>query len=189
MVAKLFLSSLIVFLSYCSASEVIHLHTPDLSNEKIIAYSTGLRPYRKTGIRLEAEEIGDKLVIHDYGHGGAGISLSWGCAQEAINILKTHISTPCPVAIIGAGVIGLTTAHLLKDQGYDVTIYADKFVPFTTSSKAAGLFSPNFAVGGMPEDVILRLKSCSYVKFYNLAHNIDNEFQGVFLLPSYSEKN
>lgn len=185
---KFFISSMFIFLNCCYASEVVNLSTPDLSESKIIAYSTGLRPYRKKGIRLEAERIGNKLIIHDYGHGGSGISLSWGCAQEAINILKNNKNMPAPIAILGAGVIGLTTAHLLKDQGYDVTVYADTFVPFTTSNRAAGLFSPDFALGDMPEDLVLRLKQTSYLKFYNLAHNIDTEFQGVFVLPSYSEK-
>lgn len=189
MLVKFFISSLILSLSYCNAAEVIHLNTPDLREKNIVAYSMGLRPYRKTGIRLEAEEIGNKLIIHDYGHGGAGISLSWGCAQEAINIFKKNNSASCPIAIIGAGVIGLTTAHLLRDQGYEVTIYADEFVPFTTSNKAAGMFSPDFALGNMPQDLVLRLKNSSFLKFYNLATNLDTEFKGVFILPCYTEKN
>lgn len=187
MLSNIFIILSSIFLNYCYASEVIDLKIPDLSEEKIIAYSTGLRPYRKTGIRLEAEKIGDKLIIHDYGHGGSGISLSWGCAQEAINIFKKH-SNSSSVAIIGAGVIGLTTAHLLKDQGYDVTVYSDEFVPFTTSNKAAGLFSPDFALGDMSEELVFKLKEIAYLKFYNLAHHFDTEFQGVFYLPCYSER-
>lgn len=43
----------------------------------------------ENGLRMEAEEIGDKLVIHNYGHGGAGVSLSWGCAHLVKELLKT----------------------------------------------------------------------------------------------------
>jgi D-amino-acid oxidase len=42
----------------------------------------GLRPARPA-LRLEAERIGNATVIHNYGHGGAGFTLSWGCAEEA----------------------------------------------------------------------------------------------------------
>lgn len=42
----------------------------------------GLRPYRTKSYRLDREELGDKLVVHNYGHGGGGITLSWGCAAK-----------------------------------------------------------------------------------------------------------
>ncbi|MDP9383942.1 MAG: hypothetical protein M3P50_01680, partial [Actinomycetota bacterium] len=47
-----------------------------------LAIRAGLRPVREGGVRLEAEPLGDGLVIHDYGHGGAGWTLAWGCALE-----------------------------------------------------------------------------------------------------------
>src|ERR1044072_428085 len=40
----------------------------------------GLRPYRAEGFVSKAERMGEKLLIHNYGHGGAGITLSWGAA-------------------------------------------------------------------------------------------------------------
>jgi len=43
-------------------------------------------------MRIEAEKLGDKTVIHNYGHGGAGISLSWGSAAEAIKITHEDIA-------------------------------------------------------------------------------------------------
>jgi D-amino-acid oxidase len=107
----------LVWFSGCSAVEILTLKIPDLSEENIVAYTTGLRPYRKTGIRLEAETVGNKVIIHNYGHGGSGISLSWGCAQDAIHIMKKHSPEASSVAVIGVGVIGFTTAYLLKDMG------------------------------------------------------------------------
>jgi len=41
------------------------------------------------GLRIEIEEIEDKLVIHNYGHGGAGVTLSWGCAQRVVDLLHS----------------------------------------------------------------------------------------------------
>ncbi|MFP8488850.1 FAD-dependent oxidoreductase [Gracilimonas sp. Q87] len=50
----------------------------------------GYRFTRSTenGLRIQAEEVGDKLVIHNYGHGGAGVTLSWGCAQKVSGLLQ-----------------------------------------------------------------------------------------------------
>lgn len=60
----------------------------NLSREKIQKVVAGLRPYRPNGIRLEAERIGSKFIIHDYGHGGAGFTFSWGCALESIGLMQ-----------------------------------------------------------------------------------------------------
>ena len=49
----------------------------------VIAVKVGLRPFRNSGVRLELEKLGDgRSVIHNYGHGGAGFTLSWACAEE-----------------------------------------------------------------------------------------------------------
>jgi D-amino-acid oxidase len=54
---------------------------PAFANVEIVSEGVGLRPVRST-VRLEAERIGSGTVIHNYGHGGAGFTLSWGCAEE-----------------------------------------------------------------------------------------------------------
>lgn len=66
----------------------ISLIAPNLKNIEIIGQSVGLRPVREP-IRLEAEKFGDKIVIHNYGHGGSGFTLSWGCAQEVVNLVNS----------------------------------------------------------------------------------------------------
>lgn len=59
----------------------------DIEEPKVLAVRVGLRPFRKSGVRLECDRLRDgRTVIHNYGHGGAGFTLSWGCAQE---VLKT----------------------------------------------------------------------------------------------------
>ena len=59
---------------------------PGLANASVIANKVGIRPCRTT-VRLEAETIDGIRVIHNYGHGGSGITLSWGCAEEVVKLV------------------------------------------------------------------------------------------------------
>ena len=87
---------------------------------RVIRTVAGLRPYRPTGFRVAREPLGDKALVHNYGHGGSGITFSWGTARLATDLgLPGHRG---PVAVIGAGVIGLTTARLVQQAGFPVTI-------------------------------------------------------------------
>jgi D-amino-acid oxidase len=62
---------------------------PELRNAKVIATVACLRPVRRKGVRLEAERTaGGLTVVHDYGHGGAGMSLAWGCAGEVLELVR-----------------------------------------------------------------------------------------------------
>lgn len=55
---------------------------PRLRGAEVVAHRVGLRPYRPT-VRLEAEQLdGGRVLWHNYGHGGGGVTLSWGCARE-----------------------------------------------------------------------------------------------------------
>lgn len=60
---------------------------PNLRPDAIRGRYAGVRPYRKGSIRLETEEVGGKCIIHNYGHGGAGVTLSWGSARMALALL------------------------------------------------------------------------------------------------------
>ena len=64
-------------------SRVLGIEPPDVLAERV-----GLRPFRRTGVRLESERSGQRVVIHNYGHGGAGFTLSWGCAQRVLKLVK-----------------------------------------------------------------------------------------------------
>ncbi|MEQ9023237.1 MAG: hypothetical protein RLN82_10845, partial [Pseudomonadales bacterium] len=107
----------------------------NVSPERIIRQVVGLRPYRPSGFNLSEQKLDEKVIIHNYGHGGGGISLSWGTARLAIEKIEASQSTS--IAVLGAGVIGLSTAILLLKQGRPVTIYTDRLPPNTTSNVAA----------------------------------------------------
>jgi D-amino-acid oxidase len=59
--------------------------SPAFNEVEVVEERVGLRPVRKE-VRLEAEPYGDKVVIHNYGHGGAGYTLSWGCAADVVEL-------------------------------------------------------------------------------------------------------
>jgi D-amino-acid oxidase len=117
----------------------------DADMSRLVRSTVGLRPYRNSGFRLEAERLDGKQLIHLYGHGGGGMTLSWGSANLAVGLM-TGNPPPAPVAVIGAGVIGLTTAVLLQRIGYDVTIYAASAYPHTTSNASAATFYPSHVI-------------------------------------------
>ncbi len=58
----------------------------------ILAEHVGLRPSRKGGVRVAMEKLrGGRVVIHNYGHGGAGFTLSWGCAQTVFELAQNAV--------------------------------------------------------------------------------------------------
>lgn len=68
---------------------------PRLAQARRRAEVVGLRPGRST-VRVEAEPRGEGLVVHDYGHGGAGVTLSWGCAEEAVALALSPCGAKAP---------------------------------------------------------------------------------------------
>ena len=100
-----------------------------------------LRPFRAQGPRLDTEQVGDALVVHNYGHGGSGWSLSWGSSTMAVR--KAMAGSPAEVAVIGCGALGLTSAILAQRAGAKVTIYAREFLPDTRSARATGAWTPD----------------------------------------------
>jgi len=113
---------------------------PRVSMDNVIRVITGHRPYRPKGFVVRSEEMDNKLVVHNYGHGGAGISLSWG--SSALAVRETNGQKPGKVAVIGSGIMGLTSARLLQEAGWDVTIYTRDVYRHTTSNVAAGEWGP-----------------------------------------------
>ncbi len=111
------------------------------SPERIFDISVCIRPFRPAGPRLDTETIGDALVVHNYGHGGSGWSLSWG--SSAIAVHKALANSPRDIAVIGSGPLGLTSALLAQSAGAQVTIYAREIVPEMPSLRATGSFTPD----------------------------------------------
>ena len=100
-----------------------------------------LRPFRAAGPRLDTETVGSTLVVHNYGHGGSGWSLSWGSAEIAVR--KAMENSPSRIAVLGCGALGLTSAIVAQRAGAQVTIYAADRLPQTRSARATGSYTPD----------------------------------------------
>jgi D-amino-acid oxidase len=160
-----------------------HFAPVKVARNRIIREVVGLRPYRAEGFVVEAERVGEKLLVHNYGHGGAGITLSWGTASLAVDVLSEPgaVATgsrrsrtrhaPRRFAVLGCGVNGLSTARLLQRRFQDgpgtVTIYAKDLPPETTSNIAGGFWSPTSVFD--PEHVTTK-----FTEQFRLACKISN---------------
>jgi len=114
----------------------------NVAPEREIRTVVGLRPYRPSGFVVRVEQLGDTRVVHNYGHGGSGITLSWGTSKLAVDLgAPGHRG---PVAVLGSGAVGLSNAVLLQEAGFDVTIYTKALPPETTSNIAGGQWFPAF---------------------------------------------
>ena len=128
-----------------------HFAPVKVSRNRVIREVVGLRPYRPSGFVVDAQRFGPKLLVHNYGHGGGGVTLSWGTASLAVDLARdfliAHKSVrPTRFAVLGCGVSGLSTARLLQRRFQNgpgtVTIYAKDLPPDTTSNIAGASWSP-----------------------------------------------
>ncbi|HWN08935.1 MAG TPA: FAD-dependent oxidoreductase [Pyrinomonadaceae bacterium] len=182
-----------------------------VARNRIIRTIVGLRPYRDEGFVVDAERLGDKLLVHDYGHGGAGVTLSWGTSSLAVDIARDFLQTrtlpnavtrgarpltqgvltrpprlsrrsPLRFAVLGCGVIGLSTARLLQrrlqGEGASVTIYAKNLPPQTTSNIAGAWWSPTSVYDS-------QMVSAKFLEQFRLSCQISNRAFQELVGPEY----
>jgi glycine/D-amino acid oxidase-like deaminating enzyme len=155
-----------------------------VDESRVIRTVAGLRPYRRQGFVVRQEQFGEKRLVHNYGHGGGGITLSWGSSKLATELgLQGHSG---PVAVIGSGVMGLSTARLAQEAGFQVTIYTAALPPDTTSNIAGGQFHP-FAVfreGEEPAGFKAQFASALDYSWRRFQIMVGDDY-GVRWLPTY----
>ncbi|MFB7636976.1 FAD-dependent oxidoreductase [Streptomyces sp. NPDC056149] len=67
-------------------------YVPEVARARVLAHRVGLRPARPA-VRLAAERLPDGTVcVHNYGHGGAGVTVSWGCADEVLRLVRAELA-------------------------------------------------------------------------------------------------
>jgi D-amino-acid oxidase len=122
----------------------LNLAVPHISADRVIRTTVGLRPHRDGGFVLRADKLDDTLLVHNYGHGGAGMSLAWGCGTLVADL--AHDAGTRRAAVIGCGSPGLCTARQLQRRGWEVTIYAATVPPDTTSNMSWAGYTPTTAL-------------------------------------------
>jgi D-amino-acid oxidase len=111
-----------------------------VSPDRIIRTVVGLRPFRPSGFVVRADKLDAHTLIHNYGHGGGGMTMSWGTAHLAVEHALDTGERTC--AVIGCGGVGLATARLLQRRGFAVSIYAKDLPPNTTSNISGAQWAP-----------------------------------------------
>ena len=137
--------------------------------DRIFRITVCLRPFRAAGPRMDVERVGDKLVVHNYGHGGSGWSLSWGAAQVATASALTALDGNRELAVIGCGALGLTAAITAQRAGLKVTIYAKERAPYTRSSRATGSWTTDSRIAltsAAAPDFAARWESMARASFF-----------------------
>lgn len=155
----------------------------NVSEDRIIRRVAGLRPFRPSGFVVRVEKVGDKTIVHNYGHGGGGVTLSWGTASLAVTeAMQTGARR---MAVLGAGAVGLATARLLAERGIAVTVYAKDLPPNTTSNIAAAQWFPAtvFGRGRTPDFMAQLVKAAEFS--YRRYQLLVGASWGVRWIPNY----
>lgn len=157
---------------------------PRITRDKIVRVIVGLRPYRPSGFVVKREEYDKKNIVHNYGHGGGGISLSWGSSALAVH--QAAGLSINQAAVIGSGIMGLTTARLLQDAGWDVTIYTRDITRHSVSNVGAGQWAPTsvFEEGVASKAFEEQYKYASRIS-HHAYQNLSGANYGIRFLENY----
>ncbi|HEY2905552.1 MAG TPA: FAD-dependent oxidoreductase, partial [Vicinamibacterales bacterium] len=155
-----------------------------VSTDRVIRTVVGLRPFRRSGFVVRAEGLDSHTLIHNYGHGGGGMTMSWGTAHLATELALATGQTRA--AVLGCGGVGLATARLLQRRGFAVTIYAKDLPPNTTSNIAGAQWAPAEVYDGDHRsaefgDAFVRAAHLSHREFQNLV----GDYYGIRWIENY----
>lgn len=173
-------------------AETRFLMPPNLYSDPVSRKIVCYRPMRNREPNFSLEQIDGKVVVHNYGHGGAGWSLSVGSVFHTVELLNEALPSlekSTPIAVLGSGCIGLFTAYHLWEKGFkNITIYADEFEDLT-SHHAGGLLSCRAAsTDERMNDRIDKIGAETYAFFRSIAEDKHPDFkQGASLVPTYFE--
>jgi hypothetical protein len=152
------------------------------------------RALRVGGPKIEVEDLFGKVIASNYGHSGSGWTLAPGSVNHLLDLLEKKLTTQKigkdePIAIVGAGVMGLMSAIELKRRGFNkIRILAEEFDELT-SHKAGGQFAPVYMSNSPEKQALMdRIGVFSY-NFYKEIVLERHPYlkRGVSLMPDYFE--
>jgi glycine/D-amino acid oxidase-like deaminating enzyme len=170
------------------AVKKLRLRPVHVSRDRVVKTVVGLRPFRASGYVVRSEKLGAQTIVHHYGHGGCGVTLSWGTAELAVaEVLRTGEKS---VAVLGCGAVGLATARLLQERGLAATIYARDLPPNTLSDVAGARWYPFDVFDSKvatPEFIasLWLVSRRAYARFKQMA----GPEYGIFFRPTYAFQN
>jgi len=133
---------------------------------------------------LKAEKFDEKTVIHDYGFGGTGMSLAWGCGEMVADIALEHSERRA--AVLGCGSPGLTAARQLQRRGFEVTIYTMTVPPYTTSNMSWAGFTPTSGlVNRRTPAWDAQFRKAAAISYRELQLLADHPGYGVYWIDNY----
>jgi D-amino-acid oxidase len=171
-----------------SPVEKIKLARVAVNEDNVLKTVVGLRPFRPSGYVVRSETFGTQTLVHHYGHGGCGVTLSWGTAELAVSeVMKTKAKR---VAVLGCGAVGLATARLLQAAGVQATIYAKELPPNTLSDVAGARWYPFDVFDAKAANAafmksLWKASRVAYAAFKKLA----GPDYGIFFHPTYMFQN
>lgn len=165
-------------------SPLLKLPKVNVQLDREIRTVVGLRPFRPSGFVVSGQKLDDKLVVHNYGHGGGGVTLSWGTGELACR--EVDRTGEKNVAVLGCGAVGLATARLLQERGCTVVIYAKDIPPNTTSNIAGAQWFPVtvFQRGHQTPEFMARFVEASHIANRRYQIMVGPRY-GIRWLPNY----
>jgi D-amino-acid oxidase len=172
--------------------KTIYLTPPLVSPEHCKEKITCIRAHRERIFQICSQEESGKLIIHNYGHGGAGWTFLFGAVNEALRIFERHMAfvkgfSKQKIVVVGAGCYGLLTAVMLARKGFGVRIIARE-TEGIPSTKAAGFFFPRHRKCSNEEEIAIfkRLGQESYNTYLQIIQGAHPFLeQGAKLLSAY----
>ena len=167
-----------------SQPALLKLPKVNVAPEREIRTVVGLRPFRPSGFVVAPQKLDDKLVVHNYGHGGGGVTLSWGTGELACRVVDG--SGEKQIAVLGCGAVGLATARLLQERGCAVTIYAKDLPPKTTSNIAGAQWFPVYVFqrNHIAPDFMPRFVEASHIANRRYQLMVGQRY-GIHWLPNF----
>lgn len=175
------------------AREIRKINPPQLSEPYLGKRILCHRPMRKGSPAMFIQKTRNKIIAHNYGHGGSGWTLGPGATQYVINLLeqeldKNVIGKNEPIAIIGAGVIGYMSALELLNRGYtNITIYAASFDDLASHNAGALLAPVSMDNNPSMQKIINKIGVEAYKFYKNIAQGKHTQFTptGVKIMSAY----